>query len=329
MAGDARRRRRAGPGPAAGAAELASTRSCSPTSPRWPPGAAGRAGPRSTCSSASPVWRPPTRRCRRGRPRLPACTPAAADGGQASDLFVGGKHRQPAAAVLCGLDAALASSPCSSCGATLLSSGAWRRRGATAPGPAGRGPRRRPGRRDPAAAGAAPAVLVDGGPPGDDLAAQAARRRRRAPRRRRSSPTTSPITPAGSRSCSAGSRSPARLRAPRAARLRAARARRRRAPRCGSPRAARSALRRGCASRCSGRRPSCSPKPQRRRRPEPAGAGPARPLARLLDAADRRCRGGGGADRPGPGRRAQGRPPRQRRRRPRRPCSIASGRGWR
>ena len=85
----------------------------------------------------------------------------------------------------------------------------------------------------------------------------------------------------------------------------------------------RAALRRPAPARSSGRRASCWPKPLAGHRPEPAGAGPPRPLARLLDAADRRRRGRGGAARPGPGRRAQGRPPRQRRRRPRRPCSTA------
>ena len=56
----------------------------------------------------------------------------------------------------------------------------------------------------------------------------------------------------------------------------------------------------------------------RGRGPQPPGAGHGRPLGTLLDAAHRRRGGRVDADRPGPGRRAQGRPPRQRRRRPRR-----------
>ena len=173
----------------------------------------------------------------------------------------------------------------------------------------------------------APAVLVDGGPPGDDLAAKLARPASSgsAPR---SSPTTSPTTPAASRSCSA--RFPvARLVYARLGRATAGRGpRRRRATPCGSPR--------GGELRSGGLRlevlwppPELLGEPAPRRRPEPAGAGPARPLARLLDAAHRRRRGGGGAARPRPGRRAQGRPPRQRRRRPRGRCSTAPGRGSR
>ena len=137
--------------------------------------------------------------------------------------------------------------------------GRWGGRGSAA-GPADRGPRRRPGRRDPAAAG---------------RGAGGARRRRaarRGPRREararpgssawrpRSSPTTSPTTPAGSRSCSAASRSPGSSTGGSGA----DRSRRPAPPapcRCGSSRAA-SCARARSASKSSGRRASCSPRPQ-------------------------------------------------------------------
>ncbi len=134
----------------------------------------------------------------------------------------------------------------------------WRRRGRAADGPARLGPRHRPGRRDPAAAGAArrrcwstaarpatgsPRSCV---PPGSNGSAP------------RSSPTTSPTTPAGSANCSGRCRSAGSLyavlrrptlaeaRAAGAAPLRLARGQRaaRRAPAARRPLAAARAARR-------------------------------------------------------------------------------------
>ena len=132
------------------------------------------------------------------------------------------------------------------------------------PRAARRGPRRRPGRRDPAAAARGAALLVDGGPPGDGLEAKlgAAGVGGSAPRW---SPTTSPTTRLGSRSSSAASRSPGSLYGRARRRVAAPRARGRASRR----RSRGDELRSGrSASRCSGRRPSCSPEPLARRRPE-------------------------------------------------------------
>ena len=160
----------------------------------------------------------------------------------------------------------------------------------------------------------APAVLVDGGPPGDDLAgklrAAGVERLGAAvdqPRRVRSRRL-------GSKSCSAASRSPgSSTRGWGSGRWRSARA----AGAAPLRAAAGEELRSG-ALRLQVLWPpaAAARRTSRRRRPEPAGAGPARPLARLLDAAERRRGGRGGAAGSRPGRRAQGRPPRQRRRRP-------------
>ena len=172
---------------------------------------------------------------------------------------------------------------------------------------------------------AAPAILVDGGPPGDELAGKledaGVERLGAVVVTHDQSDHIGGIEELLGRFPSPGSSTRA---------WDASRWRRPGPPapsRCGSSPAP-SCARAASAWRCSGRRASCWPGlcPAR---PEPAGAGPARPLARLLDAAERRRRGGGGAARPRPGRRAQGRPPRQRRRRPRGAARPHRPRAWR
>ena len=134
----------------------------------------------------------------------------------------------------------------------------------------------------------APAVLVDGGPPGDDLAGKLERRRGRPPRGRGRHPR--PVRPRRR------GRGTARALPGRAAGLRPAR------PADCSPRpmppgsepervaaGQRAALRRACGCRSSGRRRSCSARRVAGRRPEPAGAGDARPAgatSRMLLTAD-------------------------------------------
>ena len=125
---------------------------------------------------------------------------------------------------------------------------------------------------------------------------EAARGGRRPARAPPSSPTTSPTTRAASRDPRRAARAPPGLRAPARGLLRR--------PRAGAGAvpyrvAEGSEIRSGrCGWRSSGR-----PRPLDRRRParsEPALARPAGPLAELRDAADRRRRGRGGADRPRP-----------------------------
>ena len=185
-----------------------STRCCSPTSPRSPPGARGPAGPQvhvrlgaaGLAASYLALAAAVVLAIRLARRRRLAAA-RARGGGQR--LAAGGRDGRS------GLAAAVRSSA-GACGPRGSGPGGGARRpgrglhsGRSAGGPAGRGARRRPGRRDPAAAGDAPAVLVDGGPPGDDLAAKLGAGRGRRASAPRSSPTTSPTTPAGSRSCSA------------------------------------------------------------------------------------------------------------------------------
>ena len=172
---------------------------------------------------------------------------------------------------------------------------------------------------------ARPAVLVDGGPPGDDLAAKL--RAAGVERLGAAVVTHEQSDHAGGIEELLG-RVPVERLALRAARpALLAEARAAGADRRGS-RGRRAALR-PPAARGALAAPRAARRAARRRRPESAGAGPARPLARLLDAAHRRRRGGGGAARPRAGRRAQGRPPRQRRRRPRRAARPHRGRGSR
>ena len=184
-------------------------------------------------------------------------------------------------------------------------------------GPAGRGSRRRPGRRDPAPARAArPPSSSTAGRRGTAWRASSSRPGSTASAPR-SSPTTSPTTRAASRSCSARCRSDgcsSRRLQPRADRGGG------RAAGADPERIAAGQELRSGALRLRGplaARASC----WRRR----AGEDPNQ-LALVMDArwrdfsdaADRRRRGRGGAARPGAGRRPQGRPSRQRRRRARR-----------
>ena len=201
--------------------------------------------------------------------------------------------------------------------------------GGAAPGPpagCGYGPRRRPGRRDPppAAPGRRRSSSTAGRPAtgsprcsgGGGRAASA----------RRSSPTTSPTTPAGSTNCSARCRSRGSLYGVLDRRMLA------QARAAGAGPAdrggRRAALRPSAPRRALAAAASCSRGPAR-------GEDPNR-LALVMVARWRgfsmlltRRRGGRvDPDRPGPDRRAQGRPPRQRRRRPRRaarPHEAAAG----
>ena len=138
-------------------------------------------------------------------------------------------------------------------------------------------------------------------------------------RRRSSSPTTSPTTPAALAEVLA--RSPAAGGCSAAARARSSR---RGARRAGAGLRAARRGRRAALGRAAARASLWPPRelagPRPGGGPQPALARPARRVAPLLDAAHRRRRGRGGPARSGAGRRAQGRPPRQRRRGPRRRC---------
>ena len=243
-------------------------RCSSATSPRWPPGAAGRAGPSCRSASAGPDWPFATW----GWSPLPSspCASAASrrlggEKGAEEDALAARRRRKRGGRG--GLGWIAARRRRWSGAAIVLSSF----RGAAQPSgairAAGRRARRRPGRRDPAQPAGAPAVLVDGGPPGDGLDGKLAPRASTASAPP-SSPTNSPITPAASRSCSAASRSPGsstpagprgRWRGPGGRRGPAAG--RRRAKSCG---------REASTSKSSGLRPSCSPSRPRAPRPEPA-----------------------------------------------------------
>ena len=202
-----------------------------------------------------------------------------------------------------------------------------RRRPGPSRRPAGRGARRRPGRRDPAAARAARRRCWSTAARRATAWPRSSRRPASTASAPRSSPTTSPTTPPGSRSCSGGfpvarllygrlGRAP--LAAARAAGVAPSSSRPAASCAPGAP-AARSPLAAaGAARRTAGRR-----------RPQPAGAGAARPLARLHDAAQRRRRGRGGAARPR-ARSTSSRSPTTAATTPASaPCSTAPGRAWR
>ena len=167
----------------------------------------------------------------------------------------------------------------------------------------------------------APAVLVDGGPPGDELVAKLHDEGvdRSAPR---SSPTTSPITRPGSRKRSGGCRS-------RGSSTGASTADSSRTP---APHGARpDQVAAGTTLRSGSLHLEVIWPPPTLLAEDPPDTDPnaARPgdpgaLAPLHDAAHRRRGGRIDAARPGPDRRAEGRPPRLRRRRASGRCSIAS-----
>ena len=267
-----------------------------------------RTGPRSRSTSASPGLA-----CRSLAPTrsLCACTAAGAGDG----WRVVGTRRRPSLAG--GRRSLWRHSPLA-----LGRRSAWWRSDAADGPPAGCGSRSSTSARATRSCSSpprAPAVLVDGGPPGDGILPRSSSRPG-SERLGAAIVTHDQSDHAGGIEELLGTLpvAPARLRARRARSCCAAAAR----PGPMPDRVAAGREMRSGALRLEvlWPPPALSARTGRRRGPEPAGAGPARPLARLLDAADRRRRGGGGAARPGPGRRPQGRPPRQRRRRPGRPA---------
>ena len=298
-----------------------STRRCSPTSPRSPPGAAARAGRACTSTSASAAWQPPTSSWR-ARQWASSASPASASSG-AYAAAPGPMGRFPThirglsarrrrvlalAAGLAALGFALA---------PLVSGG-----GAAGPPPGLRVSVLDVGQGDAILLQprGAPAVLVDGGPPGDGIAAEL--RDAGVERLGAAIVTHDQADHAGGVRDLLGTMPIERVLLRRAAAL-DPRSGPRRRNRHRTPGARQRAARRATAARRALAATRAARRPAPRRRPEPAGDRRAGPLARLLDPAHRRRRGGDDAARPRPGRRAQGRPPRQRRRRPRRRCSIA------
>ena len=267
------------------------------------PGGMARPTPR---AGRSPCRDPPPRRRRLARARAPRPTR------RARRRRLGATHPRSARGVRRGRRVALGCA-----GARRRSALLGGRTGAPPGrpgGPAGHGPRRRPGRRDPP-----PAPARAGGsgrrrpagrwPRGEAPAAGVERLGAAVVTHDQSDHAGGIEELLGELPIGASSTAPARPRARR--RGRAAGAARQRIA------AGASCAPAACASTSLWPPPELLAAPPRRRRPEHAGAGPGRPLAPLLDAAHRRRRGGGGTARPRSGRRAQGRPPRQRRRRPR------------